>query len=235
MNGETTNTKQSPSSADRQTTPVAFFDMDNTVLSCNSAGRYARFLFGRGELPLADVLRTAGWLLQYKVALVDHDAVMRRVLGTVSGQSEQSMVDLCLEWFESDIRRFVSPKAQEVIESHRDRGHKVVLLTAATTYIGTPVSQHLRMDGCIATQLEVVDGRFTGEPVSPMCYGEGKIHWAQEWAETNNSDMAGAYFYTDSFTDLPMLEHVANPMVVNPDLRLKRYARQRRLPVQHWN
>ena len=234
MNSVSTNDPQIPRPNDKQGVTVAFFDMDNMILTCNSAGRYVRFRFRRGELALSDVLRTAQALLQYKVALINHEAAMQRALRTVAGHSEQSMVNLCLEWFEKDIRRFVSPMAQQVIEDHRALGHKVVLLTAATRYIGEPVSQHLHMDGCIATQLEVVEGLFTGHPVSPMCYGEGKIHWAREWAHANACNLENAYFYTDSFTDLPMLKHIAHPVAVNPDPRLKRYARRRHIPVQHW-
>lgn len=217
------------------TTTVAFFDMDKTVLSVNSAGRYARFMYRRGKLGVGDMLRTARWLAQYRLAMIDAESVTRYAVSTLAGQLEQDMIALCLEWFETDIRRFIAPSAIAAIESHRAQGHRVVLLTAATPYIAGPVSRHLSLDDCIASQLEVDErGYFTGRAVEPICYGAGKIHWAERWAQMHHVDFSRAWFYTDSYTDLPMLEKVAQPVAVNPDPRLKRYARRNQIPIHIW-
>lgn len=214
---------------------VAFFDMDKTVLSVNSAGRYARFMYRRGQLGLGDILRTARWLVQYRLAMIDAQAVTRYAVSTLTGQPESEMIALCLEWFESDIRRFISERAVHAIESHRARGDHLVLLTAATPYIAQPVSRHLGFDACISSQLEVdARGAFTGKAVEPLCYGAGKIHWAERWAERHDVDFSRAWFYTDSYTDLPMFERVARPVAVNPDPRLKRYARRNNIPIEIW-
>ena len=146
------------------------------------------------------------------------------------------MVAVCREWFEADIKRFISRAAVSRIEAHRAQGDHVVLLTAATPYIARPVAEHLSLDDCIATRLEVDDARgtFTGQPVEPLCYGAGKITWARQWTDAVGASLDDAFFYTDSFTDLPMLERVGRPVAVNPDPRLRRYARRRRIPIERW-
>lgn len=214
---------------------VAFFDMDHTVLRCNSAARYARFLYKRGELSLWEVLRTAMWLVEYRFAVIDAPSVTRRVISSVSGQPAQHLTDLCQDWFDTDIVQFISDDAVRAIEAHRNDGHQVVLLTAATEYIARPVSHHLALDGAVSTYLESdASQMLTGRVVEPICYGEGKIHWAKKWAVEHGAALEEAFFYTDSYTDLPMLEAVGNPRVVNPDPRLKRYAKKRRLEILEW-
>jgi len=215
---------------------AAFFDMDKTVLSCNSAGRYARYLFRRGELRLLDALRTARWLIQYRLALIDAAAVSRRAISSIEGEPEADMIELCRVWFEEDVRQFIAEPAVQAIEAHRARGHRVVLLTAATPYIAEPVSEHLALDDYISTQLEVDDdGYFTGRAIEPLCYGEGKIHWASGWADTHGIDFEHSYFYTDSYTDRPMLDRIGNAVAVNPDPRLRRYARREKIPILRWD
>lgn len=214
---------------------AAFFDMDKTVLSCNSAGRYARYLFKRGELGVRDILKTSVWLLQYRLAMIDAESVSRHAIRSVAGEPESEMVELCLEWFHTDIQQFITRKARAAIQRHREDGHYVVLLTAATPYIAQPVSEHLELDDFLATRLEVSDGIFTGEPVEPLCYGQGKIVWAERWARERDVDLERSFFYSDSYTDKPMLERVGNPIAVNPDPRLKRYARRQTIPIEYWN
>ncbi|OIP43383.1 MAG: hypothetical protein AUK47_02740 [Deltaproteobacteria bacterium CG2_30_63_29] len=214
---------------------VAFFDMDQTILRCNSASRYAKFLYRRGELSLRDVLRTARWLVEYRFAVIDAQAVTRRVISSVEGQPAQHLTDLCQEWFDTDIIQFISEDAVAVIEDHRRSGHQVVLLTAATEYIARPVSHHLKLDGAVSTYLESDSKqRLTGRVVEPICFGEGKIHWARQWADQCGATLENAFFYTDSFTDLPMLEAVGHPRIVNPDPRLRRYAKKRGLETLCW-
>ena len=83
----------------------------------------------------------------------------------------------------------------------------------------------------LVTQLVVRDGRFTGEAVRPVCYGAGKIYWAERFAERQDIDLGRSYFYTDSITDLPVLERVGEPRVINPDPLLRRAAVRRGWPV----
>jgi phosphoserine phosphatase len=89
-------------------------------------------------------------------------------------------------------------------------------------------------DHYICTRFEVVDGIFTGRPVEPICYGPGKLHWARIYARERDLDLSTSYFYTDSYTDLAMLQAVACPVAVNPDARLRRHAQKQGWPIERF-
>jgi len=117
------------------------------------------------------------------------------------------------------------------VAAHRRAGHLLVILTSATRYLAEPVAADLGIEHLLVTQLLVRDGRFTGEAVRPLCYGEGKTYWAERFAAAQGVDLGRSYFYTDSITDLPVLERVGEPRIVNPDPRLRRVAGRRGWPV----
>lgn len=213
---------------------AAFFDMDRTVIACNSAARYARYLHKRGLATWKDLARTAGWLLQNHFAGIDAETVIERVVSEMEGEEESVVVEHCRECFELDLSSFIFDAARRSIADHQARGHRAVLLTAATNYIAEPLASRLGFDGCLATTLEVDDGRFTGVVVTPVCYGAGKIHWAEVWSRENDVDLDRSFFYSDSFSDLPMLQRVGHAVVVNPDPRLKRHARRHKIPIERW-
>jgi HAD superfamily hydrolase (TIGR01490 family) len=106
-----------------------------------------------------------------------------------------------------------------------------VLLTASSPYISEQVAEELGMTDYICTRFEVDGGVFTGRLDGPLCYGEGKVVLASRWAEERGVSLASCSFYSDSYTDLPMLEAVGSPVAVNPDLRLARHAQRARWPV----
>jgi HAD superfamily hydrolase (TIGR01490 family) len=113
------------------------------------------------------------------------------------------------------------------VAAHRRAGHIVAILTSATRYLAEPLGADLGIDHLLVTHLVVREGRFTGEVVEPVCYGRGKVYWAQRFATEQGLDLARSYFYTDSITDLPVLDRVGHPCVVHPDPRLRRLAQQR--------
>jgi putative phosphoserine phosphatase/1-acylglycerol-3-phosphate O-acyltransferase len=117
------------------------------------------------------------------------------------------------------------------VEAHRRVGHVIAVLTSATRYLAEPLAADLGIEHVIVTQLVVDGGRFTGEVVRPICYGPGKIYWAERFATAHGVDLGRSWFYTDSITDLPVLERVGHPRVVNPDPRLRRAAQRRGWPV----
>jgi HAD superfamily hydrolase (TIGR01490 family) len=210
---------------------AAFFDMDRTVVLCNTGRVYVEELRSRGEIGFLRMLYLSTILLRYKLSLIDMDQVMCRAANALEGQTEDHLEERCEEIFDQQVRPTVSDAAVEAIEGHRRLGHHVVLLSASTSYMVEPLSKLLEMDDYICTRLETEDGRFTGSYVHPMCYGEGKIHWAQAYADKHDIDLERSYFYTDSYSDLPMLQAVGNQRIVNPDPRLRLYASFKRWPV----
>jgi HAD superfamily phosphoserine phosphatase-like hydrolase len=111
----------------------------------------------------------------------------------------------------------------------------VAIVTGAWPYTARPLARSLGIEHVLASELEVGDGgRFTGRFVSPLCYGEGKIQLVSRLAEKLGFRIEDATFYSDSFTDLPLLSAVREPIVVNPDLRLALHARRRGWRVERW-
>jgi HAD superfamily hydrolase (TIGR01490 family) len=213
---------------------VAFFDMDRTLLTVNSGTLWVRFLRRRGEIGRWQYLRALGWAVQYKLSVLDMDAIAERLAADLEGDAEEDMVAKCVFWYRTEIQRTIAPRARAAVDEHRARGDRVLLLTSATPYIAEPLAETVGLDGVICSRLEVVDGRFTGKMVRPLCYGPGKVAHAEAWAEREGIDLAHSTFYTDSYTDVPMLERVGNPVAVNPDPRLARLARRRGWPIYNW-
>lgn len=213
---------------------AAFFDMDRTLLRCNSGTLWLRWLYARGELSRYELARALGWLVQYKLAVLDMEAVMTKVIAGLRGQSEEELRQRCHLFFESWIKTEVAPKAEAALARHRGEGHLIAILSSSTPYLVEPLARHLDIGHVICTRMNVAEGRFDGTHVRPACYGSGKVHWAEAFAQHHEIDLTRSYFYTDSFSDLPMLERVGTARVVNPDTRLRRYARRVGWPIDEW-
>jgi HAD superfamily hydrolase (TIGR01490 family) len=174
-----------------------------------------------------------GWyVLLYRTAIVDFGDVIAQLARSAAGEGDLEMRAFCDLWFRDDVLRYVSEEARRRIERHRAQGHRPVLLSAATQYVNRPLAEHLGLgDDFLCTRLETRNGRLTGRLVEPACYGTGKVHWAKRFAAEQGVDLSSSYFYTDSYSDLPMLRAVGHPVAVNPDARLRRHARRAGWPV----
>ncbi|MFM7735673.1 MAG: HAD family hydrolase [Alphaproteobacteria bacterium] len=206
---------------------AALFDIDGTLISVNSAALYARWLRRHGRARRRDLVRTAYYLARYKMNLLDLETAIGEVSGMIAGQSEEEIAESCERWYAEMVREYLVPGMCGILEGHRAAGHVIVFLSSSTHYLARPLARDLGVQHLLVTRLEVVDGRFTGRPVKPVCYGPGKVHWARSFAEEQGVDLAESWFYTDSITDLPVLEIVGQPRVVNPDRLLRREARRR--------
>jgi HAD superfamily hydrolase (TIGR01490 family) len=148
------------------------------------------------------------------------------------GRSERALVRDANRWFREYVEPTIYPEAVELVREHAERGHVVAIVSGATKFVLRPLADHLRIKHVMHTHLEVRDGRFTGRVIDPICFGEGKIYWLQQLIEQEGIDLAKSFFYTDSITDLPLLDLVGHPQVVNPDPLLYRRAVRRHWPVR---
>lgn len=212
----------------------AFFDLDRTVVGCNTGRLFMNDLRRRGELSLLRGLSALGWLLKYHFSVIDGERMALKILSWFRGRSEQEFAAVCRRLVEGHVLPRLLPAAIRKIEEHRTLGHLTAILTTSPTYIAGPVAEILGMDAVVSTQLEVVKGLFTGRVIGPACFGQGKVHWAEDLGQKRSLDLDRSWFYTDSYTDLPMLERVGNRVIVNPDPRLRRAARQRGWVVESW-
>ena len=129
------------------------------------------------------------------------------------------------------IEPIMLPAAAELIARHRDRGDTLLIVTATNAFITRPIADALGVDNLLACEGEIIDGRYTGQPVGIPTYREGKVTRLQAWLAQTGLSMAGAWFYSDSHNDLPLLERVDNPVAVDPDDILAERARSEGWPV----
>ena len=193
-----------------------------------------RYLRERGEITLRQQLWALAWLAQYKLSVLDMDTVSRRVVAAMAGDSEQELADKSRAFFADRIASQISLEGRRMVGQHREKGHEIVLLTSSTRYVAGPLAETMGIEHVLCTRLGVRDGVFDGTLAPPACYGEGKVELAQQFCDEHGIDLERSYFYTDSFSDLPMLERVASPRVVNPDARLARFAARVGWEVLTW-
>lgn len=206
--------------------------MDYTLLANNSATLFVKFLRKEGKVGLGALLNTLYWVARYKLNLIDFERLALRETRKLAGQSEAEMIELCDRWFAEMVVHEIYPEARELVEQHRKSGDVLVLLSAATVYLVRPLARHLKIEHYLCNRLEVdAAGKFTGGLVRPLCYGDGKMTLARDFAARQGVELARSYHYTDSITDLPSLLGFGEPRVVNPDPLLKKEARRRGWPV----
>lgn len=210
---------------------AAFFDVDGTLLSCQSGTLYIGYLRRRGLMARADQLRIYWAYLTYRAGMLNVRKLADVTSRWLRGRAEQDIRDHCREWYGEEVRRYLRNFVVEKIREHRDAGHLVALCTGGTHYLNDLIAAELEIEHVIASRLEVVDGCFTGDPLGPICYGRGKVSRTEEFAVEHGIDFAQSWFYSDSITDLPMLERVGKPVAVCPDPRLRREARRRGWPI----
>ncbi len=214
---------------------LALFDMDRTLLSTETASLYVKYERTIGEATTRDLARTLFWVAQYTAGLLDADKVGRRALKKLAGVPELIMSARCDDWFESSVERYLTDAGREAVAMHRGRGDVLAIVTGASVYASRPLARLLDIPHIVASEFEVdADGFFTGEPIEPFCLGEGKLLRARRFAAEVGLALGQATFYTDSISDLPLLEAVAEPVAVNPDPRLRRVARERGFRVERW-
>jgi len=214
---------------------AALFDMDRTLIRGDTATLYTRYQRANGEATLRDSLRVAWWLLQYTFGVIDAPRVAEEVLKKFRGKREAWMIETCNQWFKDYVLPEVREAGRLAVRRHRDQGEHVAIVTSATPYAALPLARELGIEHVVCTELEVdSSGCFTGKVRQPMCYGPGKIDRALTIADRIGFDLGDAIFYSDSITDLPLLERVKTPIAVNPDTRLRRIAQRRGWKIEKW-
>lgn len=213
---------------------AALFDMDKTLIRVNTARLFTRYRRDRREVGWRESLRVAWWLLQYSVGQLDAAVVAREVLKNYRNSLEEDLASTCEAWFPEYVTPHISQAARDTVEHHRSLGDELIIATSATIYGTRPLLEELSMGDIVCTELEVQNGRFTGDVVEPLCYGEGKLKKVSAYLESRNLKLEEATFYSDSITDVPLLEAVARPVAVNPDMRLAREAKKRGWEIQRW-
>jgi HAD superfamily hydrolase (TIGR01490 family) len=214
---------------------AALFDMDRTLVRRETASLYVRYQRERGQANWRDTLRVSFWVAQYTLGVIDIHDVVSRAIQEFAGTSETVLSARCDDLFLFMVERLVTDRGRRAVEAHRERGDVLAIVTGASPYAARPLARLLRIDHVVASELEVDEARcFTGNPILPLCYGEGKVLRASRLADIHGFRLEEATFYSDSVTDLPLLERVREPVAVNPDARLYRVAKKRGWRTERW-
>ncbi len=213
---------------------IAFFDVDKTILSVNSASLWMRRELRAGHLSWWHALRGAAWLALYALGLARMERVLADALRVVEGHRAADLEARTHDFYVAELRARIRPGVRAVVEAHRAAGDGLWLLTTSSSWLSQRLADDLGFDGYLCNTLEEHDGRLTGRAHAPLCFGDGKVAHAQALAAREGVSLAECVFYTDSYSDLPMLLAVGEPVVIDPDPRLRREAARRRWPVRDW-
>ncbi|MCL2553699.1 MAG: HAD-IB family hydrolase [Actinomycetia bacterium] len=213
--------------------PAAFFDLDKTIIAKSSVLAFSKPFHAGGLISRRAVLRSAYAQFVFMVGGADHDQVekMRQFMShLVAGWDVATVREIVADTLHNVVDPIVYDEAVQLIEDHHTAGRDVVIVSTSGSEVVEPIGSMLGADRVVATLLEVEDGRYTGE-IGYYAYGEEKANAIRELAATRGYDLDRSYGYSDSITDLPMLEAVGKPHVVNPDKELRKIAEARGWPV----
>jgi HAD superfamily hydrolase (TIGR01490 family) len=212
---------------------AAFFDLDKTIIAKSSTLAFSRPFYEGGLINRRTVLRSGYSQFVYLFGGADHDQMerMRQYLSALaSGWDVQTVKDIVAETLHHIVDPLVYDEAVDLIEEHHTAGRDVVIVSSSGAEVVEPIGEMLGADRVVATQMVIEDGRYTGE-IAFYAYAEGKAEAIRDLAARECYDLAQSYAYSDSATDLPMLEAVGHPYAVNPDKTLRRLAAERGWPV----
>jgi HAD superfamily hydrolase (TIGR01490 family) len=209
---------------------AAFFDLDRTLLRRSSALALAPTFHARKLISRRQLARAAAWQLMFMLRGASADTVRRAAeegLLVLRGYSPKEMQALVVESMERVLKPLVYAESLDLVERHRSRGEPVYIVSATLQEIVQVIADDLGFDGALGTIVEVdKDGKYTGRATRPL-HAENKARCIRELGY----DLGASTAYSDSYTDLPFLEAVGHPVVVNPDRKLRRLAAQRGWPV----
>ncbi|MBI5545657.1 MAG: HAD family phosphatase, partial [Deltaproteobacteria bacterium] len=210
-------------------------DLDLTVLARNTGALWVRSELRTGHISYWQAIRAAGWLARYHLGFARLEEAILESISSLQGTLESEVRGRTMEFYEREVRHLVRPGALLALQRHRAAGEELWLLTSSSNYLSEAIAAELHIDGTLCNRFEVdPSGRYTGRPSGELCYGPGKVEVALRLARERGVALADCAFYTDSASDLPMLEAVGRPVAVHPDPRLKRIALKRGWPIADW-
>lgn len=211
---------------------LAIFDLDNTLIGGDSDHSWGEFLIDKGMVD-AESFKQANdqFYEDYVKGELDIFAYQRFALGPIVGKPMAELGELHQEFMASKIHEILLPKADKLIAEHAQQGHTLLIITATNRFVTAPIAKHLGIDNLLATEPEIVDGVYTGNIVDTPCFQDGKVKRLNAWLSSQQKSFDESYFYSDSANDIPLLENVDHPVVVDPDDRLRATAQERDWPI----
>ena len=212
---------------------AAFFDLDKTIIAKSSTLAFSREFQAGGLISRRAMLRSAYAQFVFFAGGADHDQMdkMREFVSQLcAGWDVATVRDIVHETLSTIVEPLVYDEAVTLIEEHRAAGRDIVIVSASGVEVVEPIGAMLGADRVIATRMEIVDGKYTGN-IDYYAYAEEKARAIEDLAELVGYDLDECYAYSDSVTDVHMLRVVGHPHAVNPDRELRKAATAEGWPV----
>jgi len=212
---------------------AAFFDLDKTIIAKSSSLAFSKPFLAGGLITRGAMLRSAYAQFVFFVGGADHDQMekMRQFMSQlVAGWDVATVREIVADTLHNIVDPLVFDEAVSLIEEHKLAGHDIVIVSTSGTDVVGPIGEMLGADRVVASHLQIVDGQYTGE-IDYYAFAEEKARAITALAEECGYDLDASYAYSDSVTDVPMLEVVGHPHAVNPDKELRRVAVGRGWPI----
>lgn len=211
---------------------LAIFDLDHTLLDADGPELWFDFLIGKGVVDEGAHRRAQARFTQlYNRGDLDAQEWASYESAPQVKHPPEQLRAWREEFREQVVRERIPQESHELLAKHRRLGHTRVVMSATNRFIVEASTDLMDVDQVFGTELQEEHGRCTGVIRGTPCFREGKVQIIEAWAEKWGHSLEGAYFYSDSINDLPLLERVANPVVVNPDARLSPIAQERGWPM----
>ena len=211
---------------------LTIFDLDNTLIAGDSDHLWGEYLIEHNYVDGAHFRQQNDRFYQdYQNRTLDIRAYLAFALAPLSQFDSQQLQRMHCQFMQEKIAPIMLPKAVALIEKHRQQGDTLLIITATNRFITAPIADKLGIENLLASDAEIVSGRYTGNPIGVPCYQEGKVTRLGLWLEERQLDNKNSYFYSDSANDIPLLEQVTYPIAVDPDASLNQYAQDKGWPV----
>jgi len=210
---------------------LALFDLDHTLLAGDSDYEWAQFLIERGVLDRATYeARNDEFFRNYQAGTLDIHAFLDFQLAPLARHPRAELDRWHAEFMDLKLRPMIGRRARELVAEHRRAGALCAIVTATNSFVTAPIARELGVEHLIATEPEARNGAFTGKVAGVPCFREGKVARLEQWLAALGrtlASFAASWCYSDSHNDLPLLEHVTQPVAVDPDDELRRIATER--------
>ena len=205
----------------------AIFDLDGTLIRKSSEQVFLKHLLSQGEIPISNLLTWTSHFLKVKSYTVAKSNKIH-----LRGLKQRNLIKLAHECFDNSLRASIVPRISTLIRTHRNEGRSVIIMSGSLSFLVELFHNHFQTDFMVADELEVTDGRFTGNRVGLRPYAENKAALAKELATTHGFDLNASYAYGNHHSDVYKLELFGNPVAVNPDRELRRIATERNWQIE---
>lgn len=206
---------------------LAIFDLDNTLIADDSDYLWGCFLVQLGVVD-ANLYESENQRFydNYKAGNLDIFEFLRFSLKPLSEHDMQTLQGWRTEFMQNIIQPLLLPKAQALVDKHRNDGDTLLIITATNRFVTEPIAAAYGIENLLATEPDIADGRYTGKVAGTPCFQAGKVERLNEWLKSTQHNLENSYFYSDSQNDLPLLNLVTHPVAVDADETLIAHAQQ---------